>query len=178
MGRLWSDLGPIKIIIWICFVLSSSAVIFSMVCNFLMLFSSSLVLSWCFSPFLLFPFGVFSPFLLYSLYILLFRWSVGVCVLLQPWLQPPKKRILIMRESPPHRISTTPLFNSEEKGKGEGGGTTIWRRIHSGNNLFHSNQHWIWSTVVFESYFRRNMFIQSTSIRGGRCLLFLNDAMF
>ena len=118
-----------------------------------MFFSFSLVPIWC-----------FSPFLLYSLYILLFRWSVGVCVLLQPWLQPPKKRILIMRESPPHRISATPLLNSEEKGKGEGrrGGTTTWRRIHSGNNLFHSNQHWIWSTVAFECHFRRNRLIQSS----------------
>ena len=133
------------------------------------------VLFWCFSPFflysiavfsplLLYSLDVFSPLLLYSLHILLFRWSVGVCVLPQPWLQPPKKRILIMRESPPHRISTTPLLNSEEKekGEGEGGVTTTWRRIHSGYNLFCSIQHWKFGvTVVFESHLRRYRLIQS-----------------
>ena len=136
------------------------------------------VLFWCFSPFFLYSIAVFSPLLLYSLDVFLlfsctlfisyFSDEVWACVvLLQPWLQPPKKRILIMRESPPHRISTTPLLNSEEKekGEGEGGVTTTWRRIHSGNNLFHSIQHWKFGvTVVFESHLRRYRLIQSCSM--------------
>ena len=139
----------------------------SMVCTLLM-----------FSPFFLYSIAVFSPLLLYSLDVFLlfsctlfisyFSDEVWACVvLLQPWLQPPKKRILIMRESPPHRISTTPLLNSEEKekGEGEGGVTTTWRRIHSGNNLFHSIQHWKFGvTVVFESHLRRYRLIQSCSM--------------
>ena len=94
----------------------------SMVCTLLM-----------FSPFFLYSIAVFSPLLLYSLDVfLLFSCTLFISyfsdevwayvVLLQPWLQqPPKKRILIMCESPPHRISTTPLLNSEEMEKGEGG---------------------------------------------------------
>ena len=95
-------------------------------------FSFSLVLSWC-----------FCSFLLYSFDILLFRWSVGVCGAPATLATASKEE-----DSDNARISTTQNLNhasSQFWGEGEVGRgdiTTIWRRIHSGNNHFHSNQLW------------------------------------
>ena len=71
-----------------------------------------------------------------------------------------------MRESPPHRISTTPLLNSGEKEKWEG---EISQQYDEGFILVITSSTLISTenleyTVAFESHFRRNRLIQSSSM--------------
>ena len=121
-------------------------------CTLRMLSSSSLVLAWC-----------FSPFLLYSLYILLFRWSVGVCGAPATLATTASEE----EDSDNVRISTTQNLNHassqfwRDGEGGRGGVTTKWRRITSSTLINTENSEY---TVVFESHFRRNRLIQSSSM--------------
>ena len=135
----------------------------------LAVFSFSLVLSCTLLIFFSFSLPLYSldVFVLFSCTLLISYFSdeVWACVvLLQPWLQPPKKRILIMRESPPHRISTTPLLNSREKEKWEG---EISQQYDEGFILVITTSTLINSenleyTDVFESHFKKYRLIQSS----------------